>query len=80
MAQYAGKTVWVLLDYVCYVPICSKLKIVLEKHKEWPEICDILGKKKSDRNITQLVQQENDALSVELTVAMFVLFQETRGR
>lgn len=43
--QYAGRAVRVLLDYVGYVPICSKLKMVLQKHKEWPEICDILGKK-----------------------------------
>lgn len=41
--QYAGRAVRVLLDYVGHIQICSKLKMVLEKHKEWPEICDILG-------------------------------------
>ncbi|XP_017569153.1 ankyrin repeat and SOCS box protein 15 isoform X2 [Pygocentrus nattereri] len=54
LAQCAGRAVRVLLDYVCYVPICSKLKMVLEKHKEWPEICDILGNPRTLKHMCRL--------------------------
>uniref|UniRef100_A0A8C4NAU3 Ankyrin repeat and SOCS box containing 15b n=1 Tax=Eptatretus burgeri TaxID=7764 RepID=A0A8C4NAU3_EPTBU len=39
----AGTVVQVLLDYVDYVPICTKLQTVLEQQKEWPDIQKILG-------------------------------------
>ncbi|XP_072529815.1 ankyrin repeat and SOCS box protein 15 [Salminus brasiliensis] len=54
LAQYAGRAVRVLLDYVIYVPICSKLKMVLGKHKEWPEICDILGNPRALKHMCRL--------------------------
>ncbi|XP_066524233.1 ankyrin repeat and SOCS box protein 15 isoform X2 [Hoplias malabaricus] len=54
MMQYAGRAIRILLDYVCHVPICSKLKRVLEKHKEWPEICDILGKPRALKHMCRL--------------------------
>ncbi|XP_029103298.1 ankyrin repeat and SOCS box protein 15-like [Scleropages formosus] len=43
LKHLTGTVVRVLLDYVGHVSICSKLKLTLEKHKEWPEIADILG-------------------------------------
>ncbi|MCJ8735977.1 hypothetical protein PDJAM_G00253620 [Pangasius djambal] len=55
LVQYAGRAVRVLLDYVGYVPICSKLKMVLEKHKEWPEIFDILGNPRSLKHMCRLL-------------------------
>ncbi|XP_076860720.1 ankyrin repeat and SOCS box protein 15 isoform X2 [Brachyhypopomus gauderio] len=55
LVQYAGRTVRVLLDYVGYVPLCSKLKMVLEKHKEWPEISDILGNPRLLKHMCRLV-------------------------
>ncbi|XP_022527968.1 ankyrin repeat and SOCS box protein 15 isoform X2 [Astyanax mexicanus] len=54
LAQNAGRVVRVLLDYVLYVPICHKLKMVLEKHKEWPEICDILGNPRTLKHMCRL--------------------------
>ncbi|TSM52338.1 Ankyrin repeat and SOCS box protein 15 [Bagarius yarrelli] len=53
LVQYTGKVVRVLLDYVGYVSICLKLKMVLQKHKEWPEISEILA-------LVQAVDQEKD--------------------
>ncbi|XP_060765178.1 ankyrin repeat and SOCS box protein 15 [Neoarius graeffei] len=55
LVQYAGRAVQVLLDYVGYVVICSKLKMVLEKHKEWPEIRDILGNPRSLKHMCRLL-------------------------
>ncbi|KAK2867323.1 hypothetical protein Q8A67_025440 [Cirrhinus molitorella] len=43
LVQFSGRAVRVLLDYVNHVPICSKLKMVLKRHKEWAEISEILG-------------------------------------
>lgn len=39
----SGSVVRILLDYVSHVQICSKLRRILEKQKEWPEICEILS-------------------------------------
>lgn len=39
----SGSVVRILLDYVGHVHICSKLRLILEKQKEWPEICEILS-------------------------------------
>ncbi|XP_058264544.1 ankyrin repeat and SOCS box protein 15 [Hemibagrus wyckioides] len=55
LAQYAGRAVRILLDYVGYVSICSKLKTVLQKHREWPDICDILGNPRSLRHMCRLL-------------------------
>ncbi|XP_046715200.1 ankyrin repeat and SOCS box protein 15 isoform X2 [Silurus meridionalis] len=55
LVQYAGKAVQVLLDYVGHVPICSKLKMVLQKHKEWPEMCHILGNPRSLKHMCRLL-------------------------
>uniref|UniRef100_A0A673NHC3 Ankyrin repeat and SOCS box containing 15a n=1 Tax=Sinocyclocheilus rhinocerous TaxID=307959 RepID=A0A673NHC3_9TELE len=42
LVQFSGRAVRVLLDYVNHVPICSKLKMVLKRHKEWAEISEML--------------------------------------
>ena len=43
LMHLAGRVVRILLDYVSHVPICLKLRLILEKQQEWPEICDIHG-------------------------------------
>ena len=48
LVHLAGRAVWILLDYVGLVPLCSKLKQILAMQKEWPEICNILGEKYND--------------------------------
>ncbi|XP_031418481.1 ankyrin repeat and SOCS box protein 15-like [Clupea harengus] len=50
----AGRAVRMLLDYVRHVCICSKLKLILENHKEWPEICHILGNPRSLSHLCRL--------------------------
>uniref|UniRef100_A0A8C0YH71 Ankyrin repeat and SOCS box containing 15 n=1 Tax=Cyprinus carpio carpio TaxID=630221 RepID=A0A8C0YH71_CYPCA len=47
LVQFSGRAVRVLLDYVNHVRICSKLKMVLKRHKEWTEISEILGNPRS---------------------------------
>lgn len=44
LKHLVGKVVRILVDYMDYVPLCPKLKFVLESQKEWPEIRHILGK------------------------------------
>uniref|UniRef100_A0A8C9WLM4 Ankyrin repeat and SOCS box containing 15 n=1 Tax=Scleropages formosus TaxID=113540 RepID=A0A8C9WLM4_SCLFO len=55
LKHLTGTVVRVLLDYVGHVSICSKLKLTLEKHKEWPEIADILGNPRSLKHLCRLV-------------------------
>uniref|UniRef100_A0A8C6SSN3 Ankyrin repeat and SOCS box containing 15 n=1 Tax=Neogobius melanostomus TaxID=47308 RepID=A0A8C6SSN3_9GOBI len=38
----SGRVVLTLLDYIKHVQICYKLRIILEKQKEWPDICHTL--------------------------------------
>ncbi|AWP07922.1 putative ankyrin repeat and SOCS box protein 15 [Scophthalmus maximus] len=42
LMHLSGSVVRILLDYVSHVHICSKLRLILEKQKEWAEICEIL--------------------------------------
>uniref|UniRef100_A0A3B5B1T0 Ankyrin repeat and SOCS box protein 15-like n=1 Tax=Stegastes partitus TaxID=144197 RepID=A0A3B5B1T0_9TELE len=42
LKHLSGSVVRILLDYVSDVYICSKLRLILEKQREWPEICEIL--------------------------------------
>lgn len=39
----SGSVVRILLDYVSHIHICSKLRLILERQAEWPEICGVLG-------------------------------------
>lgn len=55
LVLFAGRAVRVLLDYVNHVPICSKLKMILKKHKDWAEILEILGNPRSLQHLCRLV-------------------------
>ncbi|XP_059402613.1 ankyrin repeat and SOCS box protein 15-like [Carassius carassius] len=55
LVQFSGRAVLVLLDYVNHVPICSKLKMVLKRHKEWTEISEMLGNPRSLQHLCRLV-------------------------
>ncbi|KAK2842773.1 hypothetical protein Q5P01_012973 [Channa striata] len=55
LMHLSGTVVRVLLDYVSRVHICSKLRLILEKQKEWPEICDILSSPRSLGHLCRLV-------------------------
>ncbi|XP_015207984.1 ankyrin repeat and SOCS box protein 15 isoform X1 [Lepisosteus oculatus] len=55
MSHLAGNLVKILLDYVNHVPICSKLKAVLGKQKEWAVICDILENPRPLKHLCRLV-------------------------
>lgn len=46
MKHLVGSIIRILIDYMDYIPLCAKLKSVLEVQREWQEICQILGKKK----------------------------------
>lgn len=46
MKHLVGSIVRILIDYMDYVPLCAKLKSVLEVQREWPEIRQIIGKSK----------------------------------
>ncbi|XP_059191009.1 ankyrin repeat and SOCS box protein 15-like [Centropristis striata] len=50
----SGSVVRILLDYVNHVHICSKLRLLLEKQREWPEISDILNSPRSLRHLCRL--------------------------
>ncbi|XP_063767068.1 ankyrin repeat and SOCS box protein 15-like isoform X2 [Eleginops maclovinus] len=50
----SGTVVRTLLDYVNHVHICSKLRLLLEKQREWPDICDILNSPRSLRHLCRL--------------------------
>ncbi|XP_034084820.1 LOW QUALITY PROTEIN: ankyrin repeat and SOCS box protein 15-like [Gymnodraco acuticeps] len=50
----SGTVVRTLLDYVNHVQICSKLRLLLKKQREWPDICDILNSPRSLRHLCRL--------------------------
>ncbi|XP_051238458.1 ankyrin repeat and SOCS box protein 15-like isoform X2 [Dicentrarchus labrax] len=54
IVHLSGSVVRILLDYVSHVHICSKLRLILEKQTEWPEICDILSSARSLRHLCRL--------------------------
>ncbi|XP_028286394.1 ankyrin repeat and SOCS box protein 15-like isoform X2 [Parambassis ranga] len=54
LMHLSGNVVQILLDYVSHVYICSKLRLILEKQKEWPEICEILCSPRSLRHLCRL--------------------------
>ncbi|XP_010882501.2 ankyrin repeat and SOCS box protein 15 isoform X2 [Esox lucius] len=55
LVQLAGIAVWILLDYVGQVPLCLKLRQILEKHQEWPQICYLLTNPRSLTHLCRLV-------------------------
>lgn len=46
MKHLVGSVIRILIDYMDYIPLCAKLKSALEVQRQWPEIRQILGKKK----------------------------------
>lgn len=49
MKHLVGSVIRVLIDYMDYIPLCAKLKSALQVQREWPEIRQILGKKKKKK-------------------------------
>ncbi|XP_029471388.1 ankyrin repeat and SOCS box protein 15 isoform X2 [Rhinatrema bivittatum] len=54
LQRLVGKVVRVLVDYMDFVPICTKLKSVLENQKEWPEILHILENPRPLKHLCRL--------------------------
>ncbi|XP_023275716.1 ankyrin repeat and SOCS box protein 15-like isoform X1 [Seriola lalandi dorsalis] len=54
LKHLSGSVVQILLDYVNHIHICSKLRLILEKQKEWPDICEILSSPRSLRHLCRL--------------------------
>ncbi|XP_045577933.1 ankyrin repeat and SOCS box protein 15 isoform X1 [Salmo salar] len=55
VVNLAGSVVQMLLDYIRHPRICPNLLRVLEKQKEWPDICDILDNPRSLQHQCRLV-------------------------
>ncbi|XP_048862817.1 ankyrin repeat and SOCS box protein 15-like isoform X1 [Brienomyrus brachyistius] len=51
----AGQAVRILLDYVGHVSVCTKLRLILERQKEWPAISEILGNPRPLKHLCRLV-------------------------
>uniref|UniRef100_A0A3Q3ACG5 SOCS box domain-containing protein n=1 Tax=Kryptolebias marmoratus TaxID=37003 RepID=A0A3Q3ACG5_KRYMA len=54
LKHLSGSVVRILLDYVNHVHICSKLRLILEKQRQWPEICEILCDPRSLSHLCRL--------------------------
>uniref|UniRef100_A0A672RCV5 SOCS box domain-containing protein n=1 Tax=Sinocyclocheilus grahami TaxID=75366 RepID=A0A672RCV5_SINGR len=54
LVDLSGRVVLILLDYVICVPLCSRLISILEKQKEWAEICTILNNPRSLKHLCRL--------------------------
>ncbi|XP_040199644.1 ankyrin repeat and SOCS box protein 15 isoform X3 [Rana temporaria] len=54
MKHLVGKVIRVLVDYMDYVPICTKMKATLETQKEWMEIQEILGNPRPLKHLCRL--------------------------
>ncbi|XP_015677744.1 ankyrin repeat and SOCS box protein 15 [Protobothrops mucrosquamatus] len=54
MKHLVGPIVRILIDYMDYVPLCTKLKFVLETQKEWPEIQQIIENPRPLKHLCRL--------------------------
>nr|XP_006122705.1 ankyrin repeat and SOCS box protein 15 isoform X1 [Pelodiscus sinensis] len=54
LKHLVGEVIRILIDYMDYVPLCSKLKVVLEAQKEWPEIRQILENPRPLKHLCRL--------------------------
>ncbi|XP_050792184.1 ankyrin repeat and SOCS box protein 15 isoform X4 [Gopherus flavomarginatus] len=54
LKHLVGHVIRILIDYMDYVPLCSKLKCVLEAQKEWPEIHQILENPRPLKHLCRL--------------------------
>uniref|UniRef100_A0A8C6M3Q6 Ankyrin repeat and SOCS box containing 15 n=1 Tax=Nothobranchius furzeri TaxID=105023 RepID=A0A8C6M3Q6_NOTFU len=59
LKHLSGTVVRILLDYVNQVHLCSKLRFILEKQRQWPEICKVLC---SPRSLGHLCRLKAEAL------------------
>ncbi|XP_056137577.1 ankyrin repeat and SOCS box protein 15 [Lampris incognitus] len=50
----SGGVVRILLDYAGHARICSQLRLILEKQREWPEICNVLSNPRSLSHLCRL--------------------------
>ncbi|CAI9587749.1 unnamed protein product [Staurois parvus] len=54
MKHLVGKVIRVLVDYMDYVPICTKIKATLEAQKEWMDIQEIIGNPRPLKHLCRL--------------------------
>ncbi|XP_075061391.1 ankyrin repeat and SOCS box protein 15 [Mixophyes fleayi] len=54
MKHLVGKVIRILVDYMDYVPVCTKLKAILEEQKEWTEIQEIIGNPRPLKHLCRL--------------------------
>ncbi|XP_071659471.1 ankyrin repeat and SOCS box protein 15 isoform X3 [Patagioenas fasciata] len=54
LKHLAGKVIRVFIDYMDYVPLCTKIKLVLETQKEWTEIRQILDNPRPLKHLCRL--------------------------
>nr|XP_003221372.1 PREDICTED: ankyrin repeat and SOCS box protein 15 isoform X2 [Anolis carolinensis] len=54
MKHLVGRIVRIFIDYMDYVPLCTKLKFVLESQKEWEEIQQILENPRPLKHLCRL--------------------------
>ncbi|XP_076185929.1 ankyrin repeat and SOCS box protein 15 isoform X2 [Aptenodytes patagonicus] len=54
LKHLAGRVVRVFIDYMDYVPLCTKIKFVLETQKEWTEIRQILDNPRPLKHLCRL--------------------------
>ncbi|XP_010704624.1 ankyrin repeat and SOCS box protein 15 isoform X4 [Meleagris gallopavo] len=54
LKHLAGKVVRIFIDYMDYVPLCTKIKFVLETQKEWTEIRQILDNPRPLKHLCRL--------------------------
>uniref|UniRef100_A0A8C5S6A8 Ankyrin repeat and SOCS box containing 15 n=1 Tax=Laticauda laticaudata TaxID=8630 RepID=A0A8C5S6A8_LATLA len=88
MKHLVGPIVRILIDYMDYVPLCTKLKFFLETQKEWPEIQEILENPRPLKHLCRLkIRKYIGLVRREKTLSMknlplppilteFILFKE----
>ncbi|XP_075456010.1 ankyrin repeat and SOCS box protein 15 isoform X2 [Ascaphus truei] len=54
MKHLVGKVIRILVDYMDFVPLCPKLKEVLEVQKEWPDIQEIIENPRPLKHLCRL--------------------------
>ncbi|XP_063302881.1 ankyrin repeat and SOCS box protein 15 isoform X2 [Pelobates fuscus] len=54
MKHLVGKVIRIFVDYMDYVPLCSKFKSALEVQKEWPVIQEIIGNPRQLKHLCRL--------------------------
>ncbi|KAH0616560.1 hypothetical protein JD844_027756 [Phrynosoma platyrhinos] len=54
MKHLVGRLIRIFIDYMDYVPLCTKLKFALESQKEWTEIREILENPRPLKHLCRL--------------------------